>query len=145
MNKLKPEVKCTIWYHTDRRRLKSVNSRSVCIFGYSYPNVYYGEPVVRGVRIRRVIQESICDFSKERDFTRSLTGLSKVHTHVVSATTHLTTATTFYRKLRKRDLYLPFQECIVKVAIALARDIRSLETFWEVAVKVTCSAVLKIS
>ena len=60
-----------------------------------------------------------------------LTGLAKVHTHVVSATTHLTTATTLYRKLRKRDLYLPLQECIVKVAIALAGDIRSLETFWE--------------
>ena len=93
-------------------------------------------------------QESICDFSKEKEFTRLLTGLSKVHTHVVSTTTHLTTATTFYRKLRKRDLYLPLQECIVKVAIALAGDIPSLETFWEGeggAVEVTCSAVLNIS
>ena len=49
---------------------------------------------------------------------------------VVSATTHLTTETTFKRKLPKpRPLSL--QECLVKVAIAFAGDIRSLETFWE--------------
>ena len=45
---------------------------------------------------------------------------------VVSATTHFTTC---LRKLRKRDFCLPFQECLVKVAIAFAGDIRSLETF----------------
>ena len=55
-----------------------------------------------------------------------------IHVIVVSAITHLTTATTFKGKLAKpQPLSLHDQECLVKVAIAFAGDIRSLETFWE--------------
>ena len=80
--------------------------QSVCVSSYLSPNVYQGQPVVRGVCIRRLIQESICDFSKETYFTRLFTGLSRVH-HCGQCDHTLNNSNNFLKKAAKTAASFP--------------------------------------